>query len=87
MHCPGPRGPSSGDLEELAGIPHVEVPGQLLQQPDGVEGLRANNSNLLPNTPCGLSTLTTKKEKRKLHMSSVPDALPLSDVQFQKLRR
>ena len=25
-----------GDLEELAGIPHVEVPGQLLQQPDGL---------------------------------------------------
>ena len=25
-----------GDLEELAGVPHVEVPGQLLQQPDGL---------------------------------------------------
>ena len=25
-----------GDLKELAGIPHVEVPGQLLQQPDGL---------------------------------------------------
>ena len=25
-----------GDLKELAGIPHVEVPGQLLEQPDGL---------------------------------------------------
>ena len=25
-----------GDLKELAGVPHVEVPGQLLQQPDGL---------------------------------------------------
>ena len=25
-----------GDLKKLAGVPHVEVPGQLLQQPDGL---------------------------------------------------
>ena len=27
---------SPGDLKELAGIPHVEIPGQLLEQPDGL---------------------------------------------------
>ena len=33
---PAVRELPSGDLEELPGVPDVEVPGQLLQQPDGL---------------------------------------------------